>query len=244
MIKINKMSMLGFKSFAKHTEFLFGDEFNCVIGANGSGKSNLLDALCFVLGRGSAKSMRAEKSANLIYNGGKAKKPSKFGEVYIHFDNTHKVFPIEEEELKVSRRVRQNGQSVYKINDKKVTRQQILELLSYGDVDPDGFNIVLQGDIVKFVEMHPIERRKIIDEISGLGVYEERKDKALRELGKVDEKLNEADIILAERKTYLRELKKERDHAFKFKSLRDKLSGNKASFLHIKIKKKQRNQIS
>ena len=182
--------------------------------------------------------MRAEKSANLIYNGGKAKKPSKFGEVYIHFDNTHKVFPIEEEELKVSRRVRQNGQSVYKINDKKVTRQQILELLSYGDVDPDGFNIVLQGDIVKFVEMHPIERRKIIDEISGLGVYEERKDKALRELGKVDEKLNEADIILAERKTYLRELKKERDHAFKFKSLRDKLSGNKASFLHIKIKKK------
>ncbi len=240
MIKINKMSMLGFKSFARHTEFLFGDDFNCILGPNGSGKSNVLDALCFVLGRGSAKSMRAEKSANLIYNGGKAKKPSKFGEVCIHFDNSKKIFPTEADELKISRRVRQNGQSIYRINDKKVTRQQILELLSYGDVDPDGFNIVLQGDIVKFVEMHPVERRKIVDDISGLGVYEERKEKALRELTKVDEKLNEAEIILTERKTYLRGLKKERDHAFKFKTMRDQLSMNKASLLNIQIKKKSK----
>tara|TARA_Y100000034_G_scaffold61196_2_gene74298 strand:+ start:6188 stop:9664 length:3477 start_codon:yes stop_codon:yes gene_type:complete len=236
------MSMLGFKSFAKHTEFLFGDSFNCILGPNGSGKSNVLDALCFVLGRGSAKSMRAEKSANLIYNGGKSKKPSKFGEVSIVFDNSNKIFPTEDKEVKISRRVRTNGQSVYRIGDKKVTRQQILELLSYGNVDPDGFNIILQGDIVKFVEMHPVERRKIVDEISGLGVYEERKEKALRELNKVDEKMNEAEIILVERKTYLKGLKKEHDQALKFKNLRDKLSENKASYLSLKIKKKTKEQ--
>ena len=75
MTRINKLFMHGFKSFARRTELTFGDNFNCVLGPNGSGKSNILDALCFVLGRMSAKAMRVEKAANLIYNGGKTKKP-------------------------------------------------------------------------------------------------------------------------------------------------------------------------
>ena len=74
--RINRMVMQGFKSFAKHTEILFGGNFNCVLGPNGAGKSNVLDALCFVLGKSSSRELRAEKSANLIYNGGKAKKPA------------------------------------------------------------------------------------------------------------------------------------------------------------------------
>ena len=76
MTKITKLTANGFKSFAKKTELSFGDGFNCVIGPNGSGKSNIMDSLCFVLGKSSAKSMRAEKSANLIYNGGKIKNPA------------------------------------------------------------------------------------------------------------------------------------------------------------------------
>ena len=122
--------MHGFKSFAKYTEILFGDKFNCVLGPNGSGKSNVLDALCFVLGKSSAKSLRAEKSSNLIYNGGKSKNPAKQGEVSIFFDNTKKTFPIDTEEVKISRIVKQSGQSVYKVNDVTSTRQQILDLLN------------------------------------------------------------------------------------------------------------------
>ena len=72
--KINKIVINGFKSFAKHTEILFNDNFNCILGPNGAGKSNILDALCFVLGKSSSKSLRAERAANLIYNGGKLKK--------------------------------------------------------------------------------------------------------------------------------------------------------------------------
>ena len=87
MTKINKMVLHGFKSFAKHTELVFGDDFHCVLGPNGSGKSNVLDALCFVLGKASTKSLRAERASNLIYNGGKSKKPAKQGEVSIYFDN-------------------------------------------------------------------------------------------------------------------------------------------------------------
>ncbi len=234
------MVMRGFKSFAKHTELVFNSEFNCCLGPNGSGKSNILDALCFVLGKSSAKSMRAEKSSNLIYNGGKSKKPAKEGEVSIYFDNSNKRFPTNDPEVKVTRIVRQNGQSVYKINDKTRTRQEIVDLLSLAKIDPDGYNIILQGDITRFVEMHPVERRMLIEEISGISIYEEKKQKALNQLQKVEERLKEAEIVLAERKTYLKELKKDHDQAQKFKDMGDKISQSQASLLKMQIDKKEK----
>jgi chromosome segregation protein len=239
MTKVNKIVMNGFKSFAKHTELLFGPKFNVVLGPNGSGKSNILDALCFVLGKSSAKSMRAEKSSNLIYNGGKAKTPAKKGEVSIYFDNENNTFPTQDKEVKVTRVVLQSGQSIYKINDKARTRQEILDLLNVARINPDGYNIILQGDIVRFVEMSTVERRMLIEEISGISVYEEKKQKALSELEKVEGKLKEAEIILSERGTYLKELKKDRDQALKYKEMSDKVKQNKASLLKIQLDKKQ-----
>ncbi|MBL7055594.1 chromosome segregation protein SMC [Candidatus Woesearchaeota archaeon] len=243
--KINKIVMNGFKSFAKHTELLLNDSFNCVLGPNGSGKSNVMDALCFVLGKSSAKSLRAEKSSNLIYNGGKAKKPAKHGEVSIYFDNTTKIFPTEDAEVKISRIVRQSGQSVYKINDETRTRQEILELLGIARINPDAYNIILQGDIVKLVEMNPNDRRELIGEIAGISIYEEKRDKAIKELGKVDERLKETEIVLAERNTYLKELRKDRDQALKYKEMNEKVKINKASHLKLQIdrKTKERNNL-
>jgi len=237
--RINKIVLNGFKSFAKHTEILFNSSYNCVLGPNGSGKSNVLDAICFVLGKSSSKSLRADKSANLIYNGGKLKKPAKNGEVSIFFDNSQKIFPTEDKEVKISRIVRQNGQSVYKINDETRTRQEILDLLSIARINPDAYNIILQGDIIRFVEMHPNERRELIGEIAGISVYEERKKKAINELNRVDEKLKETDIVLAERNTYLKELKKDRDQALKYKNMSDRIRINKASYLKLQIDKKE-----
>jgi len=250
--KVTRLEIRGFKSFANKTELVFGDNFNCVLGPNGSGKSNVMDALCFVLGKGSSKDMRAEKSSNLIYNGGKMKNPAKDGEVSIYFDNTNKIFPEirsdskkkqgEEnkfkDEIKITRIIKENGQSVYKINDISKTRQEILDLLSFAKVDPDGYNIVLQGEIIRMIEMTPLERRQMIEQIAGLSVYEEKKEKALRELQRVEEKMNEVEIILAERKTHLQELKRDRDQALKFKDLNDKIKSNKATLLDSKIKAK------
>lgn len=237
MTKIQKLVMHGFKSFAKRTELLFGDDFNCILGPNGSGKSNVLDSLCFVLGRLSSKSLRAEKASNLIYNGGKTKKPMKQGEVSIFFDNNDKTFPTEDPFVKITRIIKQSGQSIYKINDQKRTRQQILDLMSVARIDPDGFNIVLQGDVVRFTEMNTEDRRKVVEDISGISVYEDKKQKALKELEKVSEKLREAEIILAERNAHLKELKKERDQAMKFKDLESKIKENKASYLYIQIQR-------
>ena len=138
MTKINKMTLRGFKSFASKTELLFGDRFNCILGPNGSGKSNVLDAICFVLGKSSSRALRAEKSANLVYNGGKSKKSAKEGEVSIFFDNTKGTFPTDLQQIKVTRIIKASGQSVYKINDKRRTRHEILELLSVANIDPNG----------------------------------------------------------------------------------------------------------
>jgi len=238
LTKITKLVMDGFKSFGKRTELLFDDGFNVVLGPNGSGKSNILDALCFVLGKSSSKSLRAEKSANLIYNGGKKKNPSKQAEVSIFLDNKKKIFPVDEDTLKISRIVRHDGLSKYKINNKNSTRAQILEMLSMAKIYPDGYNIVLQGDIVRLVEMSSIDRRMIVEEIAGISVYEEKKNSALRELQKVEDKLNEAEIILKERQTYLKELKKDRDQALKYKTLGDSIKKNKASYLKRRMDKK------
>ncbi len=239
MTKINRMVMKGFKSFNHKTEILFGNDFNCILGPNGCGKSNVLDSLCFVLGKGSAKALRAEKSANLIYNGGKKKQPASQGEVSIYFDNKQKIFPSPEEEVKITRIIKKTGSSRYKINDKTRTRNQILDFLASARINPDGYNIVLQGDIIKFTEMPTEKRRKLIEEIAGISVYEEKKQKAIRELDKVEEKLNGAEIILKEKNTHLRELKKDRDQALKYKELNDKIRHNKASYLKIQIERKE-----
>ena len=238
MTKINKLVLHGFKSFAKRTELPFGNRFNCVLGPNGAGKSNIIDALCFVLGRSSTKALRAEKSANLIYNGGKTKKPAESAEVSIFFDNKKKTFPVEAEEIKISRIVRHSGQSIYKINDKTRTRQEVIELMNLAKLDPEGYNIILQGDIIKFVEMSPADRRMLIEEISGISIYEEKKQKALRELSHVEEKLKEAEIVLKERNERLKELKKDRDEAIKYKDITDKLNKNKGSLLKLQLSRK------
>ncbi|MCP3682446.1 MAG: chromosome segregation protein SMC [bacterium] len=239
MTRVTKIVVEGFKSFAKRTELNFGPDFNVVLGPNGGGKSNVMDSLCFVLGRMSSKELRTEKLSHLIYNGGKTKKPASKAEVSIFFDNAEKTFPTEAPVIKITRIVKPTGQSVYKINDEKRTRQQILDLLAYARIDPNGHNIVLQGDIVKFVEMSPEQKRLLVEEISGIGIYEEKKNKALKELEKVETKLKEAEILLTERKTHLKELKKDRDQAQKYKEMSDKVKQNKATYINLQMKSKE-----
>lgn len=239
MTIIKELVAKNFKSFAKKVEIPFGEKFNVVIGPNGSGKSNIVDALCFVLGKSSAKGLRAEKSANLIYNGGKDKDPAKEAEVSIFFDNEKKEFPINTKEVKISRFVRHNGTSIYKINDETRTRQQVVDLLGAANIDPDGHNIMLQGDIIRFTEMRGTDRREIIEEVAGISVYEDKKEKALSELNTVQNKLNEVEIIMKEREGYLRELKKDRDQAIKYKEIEQNVKSSKATYLSLQIKDKE-----
>ena len=242
---IKRLVMYGFKSFPKKTELPFTEGINVILGPNGSGKSNVSDALCFVLGRLSVKSMRAAKASNLIFLGSKVASPSREAIVEMVFDNSDRLFTINSDEISIKRIVRRNGQSIYKINDETKTRQDVLSLLALAGVDPNGFNIILQGEIQNFVSMHTEERRKIIEEVSGIAIYESRKEKSLRELEKTEEKLKEVLAILKERTAYLNNLEKERQQALRFKKLEEDIKTLKASiiFHDLNVSKKESDKV-
>ncbi len=240
MTYIKKLVMHGFKSFPRKTELPFTPGINVILGPNGSGKSNVSDALCFVLGRLSIKSMRAAKAKNLIFLGTKAASPAKEASVEIIFDNSDNTFSLNEKEISLKRIVRKNGQSIYKINNQTKTRQEILSLLAQAGIDPNGFNIVLQGEIQNFVRMHTDERRKVIEEVSGISIYEMRKAKSIKELKKTEEKLKEVIAVLRERTTYLNNLEKERQQALRFKKLEKDVKKYKASIIYGDLTKKKK----
>ena len=240
MTYIKKLVMHGFKSFPKKTELPFTSGINVILGPNGSGKSNISDALCFVLGRLSIKSMRAAKAKNLIFLGTKAASPSKEASVEIVFDNSNNAFSLNEKEVSIKRIVRRNGQSVYKINNNTKTRQEILGLLAQAGIDPNGFNIILQGEIQNFVRMQTDDRRGIVEEVAGISVYELRKGKSLKELDKTEERLKEVMAILRERTAYLNNLEKERQEALRFKKLEKDVKKFKASIINHDLTKKSK----
>ena len=190
--------------------------------------------------------MRAAKAENLIFLGTKEASPAKEASVEMVFDNTRKIFSTEGDELVIKRIVRKTGQSVYKINGETKTRQEVLSLLAQAGIDPNGFNIILQGEIQNFVRMQPEERKKIIEEVSGISIYESRKEKSMHELEKTEERLKEVSSILRERTAYLNNLEKERQQALRYKKLEADVKKLKASIINHDLlrKKKQAEKVN
>jgi len=229
MTRIEKLEIQGFKSFAKKTIITFPSNFSVIAGPNGSGKSNIIDGLCFVLGRTSAKSLRADRMMEMIFHGAKTKPPAEFAKVSLYFDNSEKEFPIQEDKVILTRKINQRGISVYKINGRTVTRETIQEILRPARIQSEGHNIILQGDITDIIEMSPLERREIMDEISGVMEFDEKREKAQRELMTVEERLKESSIILMEKRANLDRLDSERKSAEQYQKLTSELDKLRAS---------------
>lgn len=214
---IEKLVVEGFKSYGtKRREIPVGEGFVAVVGPNGAGKSNIGDAISFALGLSTAKALRAKNLSYLIFS--KNGKKADFAEVEVHFRNLG-AFPVEEEYVVISRRVNKEGRSVFKINGNVVRERDLRDFLAKAGIYENAYNVVYQGDIVKFLKLTPVERRKIIEEVAGIGEYERKKEKALNELAEVEIKIKELDIILEEIETHISKLKEERDKLLKFREL-------------------------
>ncbi len=220
MGKIEKLKLRDFKSFRK-TVIPFVDGFTTVIGPNGSGKSNFLDALLFVLGAGSMKTMRAGRLTDLVHHS------SKTGDAEVEV-----TLRSDGEKYLVSRCIDKKGSSVFRLNGKRTTKSQVVELLASMNIPAENHNFVMQGDVTAIIQMTPRQRREVIDEISGISEYNDKKEKAIRELEKVEEKIKEANIILYERKGYLGEIKKERDQALRYTRFEKKKGDLKHAIIH------------
>ena len=219
---IKEIEFVNFKSFGKKVKIPFYNDFTTISGPNGSGKSNIIDGILFALGLTTSRTLRAEKLTDLIYNGDEAKKPD-FAQVTIRFDNADRKMPLDLDEVEISRKVRRTKSGYYSyfyFNGKAVSLGEIHSQLAKAGVTPEGYNVVMQGDVTQIISMSSVERRKIIDEIAGVAEFDERKQKALGELEVVRQQIERVDIILEEVRTQLGKLAGERDQALKYQALK------------------------
>jgi chromosome segregation protein len=223
MTRLVKLSLKNFKSF-KRAEIPLSSGFSAIVGSNGSGKSNTLDALLFVLGITSLKTLRAGKLTDLVNNSAK--------ENYAKVDL---LIKDEDKQYEVSRMIDKQGKSVYRLDGKRTTLNEVSSLLIDLGIDVEGHNIVTQGDITKIIEMSPVGRREIIDSIAGLSEFDSKKDEAIKELDKVDSRIKEATIILNERNEFLVDLEEEMKAAKEFSDLEEERKRTKATILEKEL---------
>jgi len=234
-VRLSRLIMQGFKSFQRRTAVPLFPGFNGIIGPNGAGKSNILDAICFVLGR-SSRGLRAGRLDQVIYNGGQGSKPADYAMVELVIDNSSGRIANMPAEIVVSRRVNRQGVSVYRINEKVATREQVVDVMRYAAIDPDGHNIIQQGDVTHIIETKPEERRAVLDEIAGVREYQERKGKAVKELAQAQQKINEATLVLKQKEDFLEKIRQERDLALKHRQLQGELESARASLSYTRIR--------
>ncbi|MGC8992712.1 MAG: AAA family ATPase, partial [Thermoplasmata archaeon] len=237
---LKRLEMENFKSFGRKTVIEFKKGFTGVSGPNGSGKSNISDAILFVLGPRSSKVLRAQKLTDLIFNGGKEKNPADYCKVSLVFDNKDREIPIESDEVKFTRIIKKESEddyvSYFYINEEKARLQDFTNLLSKAKIFADGYNIVQQGDITRIVEMSPIERRKILEEISGITKYDEEIAQAERKKIEVDENISILDVLIKEIKDRLEILERDRNVALRYIELKKQLEYARAALAYRKIK--------
>jgi len=226
LVWIEKLVVKGFKSFGRDSVTIkFNPGFTCVMGPNGSGKSNVIDAVLFVLGQLSAKTLRATVFSDLLYSPPKPDMPpkAKSATVELHFNNKDRKLQVEADKVVVVREFDDTGKSVCRINSKTVTRNAVLDVLGSIGVDPNGYNLVLQGEIAQMVKVSPTDRRNLIEEIAGISAYDEQKDRALKKLAESESNLGKVDTQLQERRRQLERLQMERDDAFRYTEVRNKI---------------------
>ena len=239
--KITKVSCKGFKSFQRRTSIPFYEGLTAIVGENGNGKSNILDALSFVFGRRSSR-LRAEKLEQLIFNGGDSRKAADYAHCTVHLDNTDGLFDefLEEkeeeetDEITLGRKVTRAGSSMYKFMGTNCKRSFLERVAQKANIDPEGYHFVRQGKVTEIVEQSDVERRKVIDELSGVQEFDEKKDEAMEELDEVEEKLSEQQILLEEKKEYLEKLKEEKEIALKYRELEERKKKIEASILEVR----------
>ena len=241
---INELVLDSFKSFGRPTRIPFYEDFTVVTGPNGSGKSNIIDGVLFALGLARTRGIRAEKLTDLIYNpghadgsGGDAGGGAREASVTVVLDNSDRTLERSQvvnaagsedigdvDEITVKRRVKEtedNYYSYYYLNGRACNLSDIQDLLAQAGITPEGYNVVMQGDVTEIINMTPHERRGIIDEIAGVAEFDAKKADAFEELDAVEDRIGEADLRIEEKETRLDQLEDERETALEYQSLRE-----------------------
>ena len=197
-MKLKKVEILGFKSFADKTTIEFHEGITCVVGPNGCGKSNIGDAIRWVLGEQSAKAMRGGKMPDVIFAGASSKKALNFAEVTITFSEVNGDLPLDFQEVAVTRRLHRSGESEYLINKQAVRLKDVHSLFLDSGIGKNNISFFEQGKIDQLIQYSPEERRTIFEEAAGITRFLQRKREAFRKLDDVNLNLSRVDDIKGE----------------------------------------------
>jgi len=199
--------MFGFKSFADKTEFDFGDGITVIVGPNGCGKSNVVDAIKWVLGEQSAKSLRGGNMLDVIFSGTNKRKSMGMAEVALEFGGTQGVISDDLDEVKVTRRLYRSGESEYLLNDNACRLKDIRELFMGTGIGADAYSIIEQGRVEQLLQTNKSDRRAIFEEAAGISKYKARRKEATRKLDRTEQNLLRLTDVVAEIDKSLRSIK-------------------------------------
>jgi chromosome segregation protein len=233
---LKRLTILGFKSFADRTEIEFSDGITALLGPNGCGKSNVVDAVKWVLGEHAIKSLRAEKMEDVIFNGTESRKPLNVAEVTLSITNDAGLLPMDMPEIEIKRRLYRSGESEYFINGAHVRLKDIRELFWDTGVGKVAYSVMEQGKIDQILSSKPEERRYLFEEAAGITRFKERGAEAERNLAKTEENVRQVALILNEVKRSHDSLKIQSEKTLKYRTLRDEIFNYELDIQLLRLK--------
>ena len=234
-MRLKKLEILGFKSFAHKTALEFPVNISAIVGPNGSGKSNVVDSVRWVLGEQSFKNLRSKSGVDLIWAGSAVKSAQGKASVSLYFDNHDGFFPIDFEEVIIGRKVYRDGANEYYLNDSQVRLKDIAELLARSKLGLRGHSIVNQGSADEILKADPLERRGILEEALGLREFQLKKSEAEAKLLETSVNLEQTASLINEISPHLRSLKRQVEKFKKREFLINDLNNLENEFFKIKI---------
>ena len=229
---LKRIEMQGFKSFADKTVISFTDPITGIVGPNGCGKSNISDAVRWVLGEQSARSMRGEKMNDVIFAGSADRRKVNMAEVTLVFDNSNHILNDGRDEIEVTRRLyRDSNEAEYLINHNPVRLRDIVDLFLDTGLGKDSLSIISQGNVVSFAEAKPLERRGIFEEAAGVAKFRKRKMESLSKLQRTKDNLDRSTDILNELEKQVSPLKRQARKAQLYREKKERLQEIEISVL-------------
>src|SRR3981081_3201873 len=220
---LHSLELIGFKSFADKTLFEFHEGVTAIVGPNGCGKSNVLDAVRWVLGEQSAKALRGGEMADVIFNGTDSRKPVGFGEVSLTFTNCGSELGVDWHDVRVTRRVYRDGNSEYLLNKTVCRLRDIQALFADTGVGRSAYSIMEQGKIDLILSSRPEDRRAVFEEAAGITKFKTQKKEALRKLEATEANLLRIGDIIKEVKRQIGSLQRQAGKARRYQALHDDL---------------------
>lgn len=222
-MRLKAIELKGFKSFAQRTRIEFPSGISAIVGPNGCGKSNIIDAVRWVLGEQASGALRAKKMQDVIFSGTEHRARQNYAEVSLFFDGAQRLLEDAGEELSIRRILHRSGESIYSIDDKDVRLKDVRELLMDTGIGVSGYSLISQGDIEDILSESGFNRRKIFEEASGTSLLTAKKLEATRRLGRVESNIERISDIYVEVESRVEPLKEASEKARKYLELKEQM---------------------